>query len=47
MISTKCSCNLLGKISDYIAPDWAEWLGISQYVSKWDSSYYSTPLIGA
>jgi len=35
---------IIGEISDYIAPDWAEWLGISQYVSKWDSSYYSTPL---
>jgi hypothetical protein len=31
---------VIGDIADFVAPDWAEWLGISQYVSKWDSSYY-------
>ena len=34
---------VIGDISDYVAPDWAQWLGISQYVSKWNSTYYSLP----
>jgi hypothetical protein len=37
----------IGNIADYVAPDWAEWLGISQYVSKWNTSYYSTPSLTA
>ena len=36
---------VIGAINDYIAPDWAEWLGISQYVSKWNSTYYSVPAL--
>ena len=36
---------VIGAINDYVAPDWAEWLGISQYVSKWNSTYYSVPSI--
>lgn len=35
---------VIGVISDYVAPDWAEWLGISQYVSAWNSSYYAIPI---
>ena len=35
---------VIGEIADYIEPDWTEWLGISQYVSKWDSTYYTIPL---
>lgn len=35
---------VIGEIADYIEPDWTEWLGISQYVSKWDSTYYAIPL---
>ena len=34
---------IVGEITDYVAPDWAEWLGISQYVSKWNSTYYAIP----
>ena len=35
---------VIGEIADYITPGWAEWLGISQYVSKWDSTYYAIPI---
>ena len=35
---------VIAEINDYVAPDWSEWLGISQYVSKWNSSYYSIPI---
>jgi Glycosyl hydrolases family 31 len=38
---------VIGVINDYVAPDWAEWLGISQYVSKWNSTYYSVPSISS
>ena len=34
---------IIGVITDYQEPDWAEWLGISQYVSAWNSTYYSLP----
>lgn len=36
---------VIAEIRDYVAPDWTEWLGISQYVSKWDSTYYSIPSV--